>query len=551
MTLFGRLDIAYPDGQRESRHLRGARVTVGSASACSIQLAKDSVADVHFRLEASQAGVTITDLGSPSGTMVAGKRIPAHRTIRLADTASIAAGPLQLTFYKHSDSPTILSPALNEAAQPVSIGFHACLEHAHATVFPASSVTVPLSITNTRDSDAEFRVEASGPPDCWIKPNNLAFPLPAREATKLQFLIKPERRSDIPPQSIPLHIQITRLDESRQVLRLQGMIELGGYGGLSLAIDPPASIEKGGFQVVLLNQGNEPLSLALECNDPHSNLSLRLSQTALTLPPGGRAHVTGSANRRRPLLGVKREQPFSILAIAQNPAGYLVPLPASLSVSPVVSRPLAAALAAIFLAVIVVASLLFYQPPAPVITDLSLSSSLVAQGTPIQISWSAERAQRYVIEVDRAPIAELPGGATSFTLDTQEYSDPVDIALIAQAGETTVILSRSLDIYRPVSVKRFFTDRRSMLRNVTSSLTVRWTVEGAVSLQVSRPLEFVIVSESRPAESNGELVLRGAPPADFSIRLSAMDEMGNITQRALQITVRDPECAPRGDAFPL
>ncbi|MCY3780329.1 MAG: FHA domain-containing protein [Chloroflexi bacterium] len=550
MTLFGRLDITYPDGKREQHQLRGSRITVGSASACTVQLANKSVADIHFRLEAGDGGVTITDLDSAAGTVVDGQRIPANRPRPLADTTRIAIGALQLTFYKHSDSPTISIPALSEMTQPASAGFRAHLENDQATVFPASNITVPLSITNTSDRDAEFRVEASGLPDNWIKPKNLAFPLPAREATQLQFLIKPDRRSDIPPQTFPLHIQITRLDETQQVLRLVGTIELGGFGGLSLAVDPPVCKDKGSFQLYLFNQGNEALSLVLECSDPDSKLDIQLSQTALTLPPGGRSQVAGTVRwRRRPLLGDKREQPFILLAKAKNPTGYRVPLPASVSVTPVASRRLAASLAAIFFALIVAAALIIFQPPAPVITDMSLSGSQVAQGTPVQISWSAEHAQRYVIEVDRVPIAELPGDASAYTLDTREYSDPVGIALIAQGGETTVIRSRSLDIYKPVAVNRFYTDRTSMLRNVIGGLTVRWAVEGAVSLDVAGPLDFDIVGESRASDSSGELMLRGAPLADFEILLSARDEIGNITRRAIQIAIRDPECSPHSDTL--
>ena len=528
--------------------MRGAEITVGRANTCSIQLADESVADFHFRLNASKGAVTITALNSVAGTFVDGKRVPANRPRPLRDTTTIAIGPLQLIFYKHSDSPTISMPALSEQTQPALTSFRASLENVQVTVFPASSLAVPLSITNTSDSDAEFRVEVSGLPDDWVKPKKLTFPLPAQEATQLQFLIKPGRRSDTPPQPFPLNINITRLDEAQQNLRLIGIIKLGGFGGLSLALDPPVCRDKGDFNLYLLNQGNEPLHLALECIDIKSRLDLRLSQTAVTLPPGGRVQVAGNVrSRRRPLVGKTQELPFVIVAKAENPTGYCVPLPASVSVKPLVSSRIAALLIAVIFATTVLVASILFQLPEPVITSISISESQVAQGRPVQLSWSAEHAQRYVIEVDRVPVAELPANASSYTLDTRAYNAIIHIALIAQGGDRTDIESRRLDIYEPVTITQFYADRTSMLRKVTATLRIRWEVKGAVSLDITRPLGFETVSEAHTSNSLGELTLRGAPPADFEILLSATDEIGNITRRAIKIAIRDPECSPHSD----
>lgn len=549
MTLFGRLDVLFPDGQRESHQLRGHQITVGRDHSCSIQLANDSIANFHLRLLADEKGVTITDLQSSTGALVDGKRLPADTPQPLRDTAIIAVGPLQLTFYKRSDNPTIVMPPLGQKTQPLLTGFRANLEAARYTVFPASSVTIPLSITNSSDADAEFRVEISGLPEDWVKPARLTFPLPADEATQLQFLVKPARRPDIPPQPFPFEATVTRLDESPAQLRLNGVIELGGYGGLSLAIEPALCHDKRSFTLFLLNQGNQALNLSLACHDRQSKLDVRLSQSALTLPPAGRAQVAGVVqSRRRPLIGKSQILPFFVTVKAGNPAEYAVPLPASVYIKPRLSRQSAALLAAIALIIAAFIALLAYQPPQPAIIRFALSESQVAQGTPVQLSWNAEHAQRFVIEVDRIPIADLPANASTHSLDTRDYSDPIHIALIARHNNATAIESRHLDVYAPVTVTHFYADRTTMLRNVIGTLTVRWEIEGAVSLDLSRPLGFETVTEARTAESRGELVLRGAPLSEFEILLSAKDELGNTTQQTIQISARDPECSPRSDA---
>ena len=357
MTLFGRLDIQYPDGRLESLQLRGDKITVGSAKTNSIRIADVSVSDRHFRLNPGTDGVFITDLNSILGTTVNGRRIPADTPLLLRETEVIAVGPLKLTFYHYSDSPTVSMPALSDQTQPALTGFRASLDHAQFKVFPASSATLSLSIANTSAADAKFRVETSGLPDDWVKPDRLVFPLPAYEDTQLQFLIKPARRPEFTPRHFQLNINITRLEEPQQTLRLIAIVELGGFGGLSLALDPPVCNDGDSFSLYLLNQGNEPLSLLLESYDLESSLDLRLAQSAIRLHPGSRAQVDGEVHsQRRPLVGKTREIPFALLAKADNPTGYRVALPARVSIKPYLSNRAATQLIALFGIVAVIAA---------------------------------------------------------------------------------------------------------------------------------------------------------------------------------------------------
>ena len=134
-----------------------------------------------------------------------------------------------------------------------------------------------------------------------------------------------------------------------------------------------------------------------------------------------------------------RELPFALLAKADNPTGYSVALPARVSVKPYLSSRAAALLIALIATLALVAALVLFQPPEPEISSVTLSEAQVAQGTPVQLVWTSEHAQRFVIEVNRAAVAELPADTSSYSLDTSEHFDPIDIALIAQRGEMTVI----------------------------------------------------------------------------------------------------------------
>lgn len=440
--------------------------------------------------------------------------------------------------------------ATSDETQPALPAVLAQLEQRRVTVFPGSRATVRVTVSNPSYAAADFLVEALGLPADWIKPASLRFPLPAHETTQLQFLIKPERRAEIAPQTFELDVLVSRLDDPARSAMLSCAVELGGFGGLSCHLDPPTCQNGGGVNLYLLNQGNEALHLELAGHDPQSRLEFRLSQTALSLPPGGRAQVRAQVlARRRPILGKTSQVPFAIIAKAAKVADYQAPLPASLIVKPRLSRPVAALLLMLGLAMAVIVAALAYQPPIPSIVSFSAPDEPVARGLVVKLAWHAENASGYRIEVAGERLVALPSDASSFQLDTSAYSQPVDIALIAEGGAAAATESRRLDIYEPVQIAEFYADRRSMLRGVFGALTIRWTVGGAQALDISPPPGFEVVSASAQANPSGWLTLRGAPEAAIKARLRAIDERGNATERILQVDIRDPECSPRQDVW--
>ena len=550
MAVFGRLDVLYPDGHTASHQLEGEGLTVGSSTSDAIRIDDGTVAPSHFRLDVVSDAVSITDLGSDSGTFVAGRRLQSEVPRQMRAVENIRVGALRLTYYQRSDSPTVAMPALAEQTRPAAIEFRARLEHGEYTVFPASSATVSMDVTNRGRHDARFRVEASGLPDDWVQPGKVVFQLPAAESTQIQFHIRPARRSDMAPGDYPLTVTVTRLGDVEQIQQLVALVKLGGYSGLSLAVAPAVCHDDEPFSLFLLNQGNQPLELALALRDPQDRLAKELTQDQVELPPGGRRRISGKVKaRRRSLIGKPVEIPFALVAQSQDPSVYIVAAPARLCVQPRWSYRAAVLAVAAVIAILLVAAAVFVQPPEPEIISFGLSHSQVARGTPVRLDWTAANAQQYVIEVDRVRVAELSGDAQTFMLDTAEYIDPVEIALIALQGNITDIDTRALDVYQPVIVSRFEADKSVMLRRVTESLIVRWEATGAVSVEITRPLAFETVRESAATAMRGEIVVRGAPKADFELKLKAEDEIGTVVERNITVSVKEPECVPLHDTL--
>ena len=508
-----------------------------------------SLAARHLRFSRAGNSVYLTSLDGLYSTMVDGEPAPLNEPQQLREVCHIRAGQLRIVFNQSSEEPTVPMAAISDATQPTAAHFRAKLEGGKVKVWQFSAATTVLSITNLNDTDGLFRLEMSGLPSEWTSPNDLTFSVAGRDAVDLLLQVKPTRRHDCAPGEYPLIITVRQLDGGQEAVQLVLLVEVGGVGGLSAAVDPPCLRARESFNLVLLNLGNEELTLHLGNHDPSHQLRVKLEQDALRLSAGERVVISALAEpRRRPLLGKQVDYSFALMAKARAPGNYIVALPVNIIVKPILDyRALFAAAFLIVILVLAPAALL-YQPPQPAIASFTLSEETVAQGKAVELSWSAAEALGYTIEVDGLPIAELPADASRYTLETMDYIDPVDIALIAINRDSIDKRSRRLNVYQPVIVRRFEAAKSSLLRGIANDLTINWRVEGAVALDIAPPARFTIVQED-VAGDDGEMVIAGAPADDFEIILRAEDEIGGRTTRAIPITVRDPECTPIRDTL--
>ena len=439
--------------------------------------------------------------------------------------------------------------AISDATQPTTAHFRARLEIGKVKVWQFSAASASLSVTNLGDRDGLFRLEMSGLPSEWTSPNGLTFSVAGSDAVDLLLQVKPKRSHDCAPGEYPLIITVRQLDGGEESVQLVLLVEVGGVGGLSAAVDPSRLRAREPINLVLLNLGNEELTLQFGFHDPSRQLRVKLAQDALRLRAGERAVISALAEpRRRPLLGKPVDYSFALLAQARAPGDYVVALPATITVKPILDyRALVAAAISIAVLFSALAALL-YQPPQPAIASFTLSDETVAQGNPVILSWSAGQALRYVIEVNGLPIAELPAEASRYTLETQGYIGPIDIALVALNGDAIDRQSRRLNVYQPVIVRKFEAAKSSLLRGIRSNLTISWNIEGAVALDIALPSGFATVHRQVSGD-DGEIVIAGVPADDFEIIVTAEDETGGKTTHAIPIAVRDPECTPIRDTL--
>lgn len=363
MTVYGRIDLQYPDGRSETYRLGEDAITIGSAAENTIQALNAGMAPRHLRIQLIAEAFFLTNLAPDHHTTIDDAPAPVDEPTPIPDVARIRAGELSIVFYRSSDNPTVAMNRISNATQAAGVGFRAELESNGVRVWQYSSASQALKVTNTTDKLALFRVETAGLPAEWTSPDSLTFSVDGNDAIELLFQVKPTPARELPPGEYPLVITVRRLDEPPGAVQLVLLIHLGAVGGLSAALDPPSQQAGSPFSLRLRNLGNDDLRLRLRPRQDGRELQIKLAQKALVLAPGESAAISCIAEWRRPILGKRSNLTFALLAEADKPNDFVVALPANITFTPLVEwRALIAAALATAIAILALATLL-YQPP--------------------------------------------------------------------------------------------------------------------------------------------------------------------------------------------
>jgi pSer/pThr/pTyr-binding forkhead associated (FHA) protein len=540
MAVFGRLDVFYPDGHVETYPLSGDTVSVGRAEGNTIALETDTISRYHFSITQQDGVVQLTDLDSANGTYIDGTELNSNNPYLLDDVEEIQIGHLRIIYHPGSDSATIpVSPLTDDSTQPSNMGFRVSLETSQVDVWPASSSSVEIAVTNSGDSEQQFQIVSSGLPETWAKFNRPFMMIDGLDTTYVLLNIKPSRRADIPPQDYPVEIRVSPLDQPDKFIQLELIVSLKGFNGFGMALSPEVIHSDDDIHLYMLNQGNETLTVNVSGNDPTQQLAFELPTGDVQLAPGQRTQVTGKVKpRNRPLVGNAIDIPFAMVVKADTDSAYIAAVPGKVHVQPRLANWMLGTIGGILVATVLVLFVFLSQTPEPKIQEFSISESQVQQGTPIELSWSASDSQTYHIEVNRVPVADLSTDITTYTLNTSSYTDPIEVALIAVNGDLQDIKKEQVEVYEPATIHSFDVAPLELVRNVSSTLVLSWSVSGSVSTYVVYPDGF----SQQDTGATDNMVLLGVPDSDFGLILSVEDEIGTKSESSVDITTVDPEC---------
>lgn len=546
---YARLDIYWPDGKIESYLLEAPTVTVGRASDNTIVLDTETVSRHHFSITHTSSSTYLNDLESENGVIIDGKPLKSYEAHMLDGVEELQVGFLRIVYHPMDESVTVPMKSADFDTQRSSANteFAVSLDVSQVDVWPASSASAELAITNHLSQPRRFSIKISGMPSEWIRVNRPELELSAQDTTYVLINIKPPRRPDVRPQDYTITIEVTPKDRTESTLRATLPVRLHGFGGFGMQLSTQ-TVEPGTpLMLTLQNFGSEELTIALSGRSKDNSLQARFSMPRVTLAAGSRSQVkVDVVPTQRPWVGQPRTSSFVVVAQAQNASRFIAAQEAQAVITPKFTPlMMASALAGLAIVVALLAIVLsaLRGSAAPTLENLRVNRTDLTPGEDFTLSWDATNAELYRISINQVLVAEVPGNQRSITLSTADYTDDITVAVVALNGERSVLRQLVVDITVPLRIVSFTSEPTRLVRNVISGLALSWDAQGAQAVSISGLEGFTNAPIPDELAAQGQLnTLTGYAVEPLNLALTARDERGNTISQTIRVDVTDAIC---------
>ncbi len=546
---YARLDIYWPDGKIESYLLEASTVTVGRDPSNTIVLDTETISRHHFSITHTSSSTYLNDLESENGVIIDGKPLKSYEAHMLEGVEELQVGILRIVYHPMDENVTVPMQSADFDTQRSSANteFAVQMDVNQVDVWPASSASAELAITNHLNHPRRFSIKISGMPSEWIRVNRPELELAAQDTTYILINIKPPRRPEVRPQDYTITIEIMPKDRTESTLRATLPVRLHGFGGFGMQLATEIVEPNTPLLLPLQNLGNEELTVALSGRSKDNAVQTRFSMPRMTLAAGSRSQVKVEViPTQRPWLGQPRTSSFVIIAQAQNASRFLAAQEAQALILPKLT-PLMAASALAGLAIVVALMAIVWgvlrSSAAPTLENLQVNRTPLAPGEEFILSWDSTNAELYRVSINQVLVAEVPGSQRSVTLSTADHTDDITVAVVALNGERSVMRQLVVDISVPLRIVSFTSEPSVLVRHVISELTLLWDVQGAQTVSLSGLESFTNAPIPDELTAQGQLnSLTGYATEPLNLALTARDERGSTISQTIRVDVIDATC---------
>ena len=553
---YGRLDVFWPDGLLKTYLLTEPNVSVGRSAGNTIALDTDTISRYHLSISQKEDAVYITDLDSANGTYIDGVKLTVNEAHQLYGGEEIMMGELRLIYHDLDENPTRPIIVPEEATRRIELeegDFRLDLEGPEIPISPGAHTSAEVTITNTGDKAERYVVEVSGVPREWVRIDRSELEVAPKKSADVMISFKPLRRSDSKPGDYPVHVTVRPKGGANHALRATVMLHVLPYSGFGMALETAHIAAGDRFRLHVHNQGSDTLPLTLMGRDLTGGLRFNLAGTQLTLAPGQRLLVQGQVfTKQRPLFGSAREYPFDLVVRSGDASGFLVSARGHVTEKPPLPSWAMYAIGGIALAlvalIVIGLAVLLRPAPQPTINALMLSSTRVAQGEPLSLSWSAENESSVVILLNGTPVATAEPDVNSAQVDTSALTGTVlvGVSVLNSSGEASA--TEQVEVYPPLQTSYFNVEPSPLVRYVNQTMTLNWSVPNAQSTQLVGIETFSTTSIESAYGATGSISVTGMLTGDqTTVTLIANDAFGQTLQEPLTLMTIDPQCSAQSD----
>jgi eukaryotic-like serine/threonine-protein kinase len=344
------LIVAFGQATPVTYPLRGSTITLGRAEDNDVVLTEGAVSRRHARLERTERGWAVTDLGSTNGTFLEDNRLLPEVVESWAEGQTLRLGSYFLRWQAGQPAGTVAAAAAvpgTEAVGRTALGTTearsrsgnvvAGIDPARVRARPGTRTALNVELLNDGMTVDHLRVSLNGLPAAWYSLPQDSVQLLPGAAARLGITLHPPRRPDTRAGSHPFEVVVesTAAPAERAVVR--SALEVEAYEQFLLDVQPADLQDGETARILLANQGNGPVTVTLSGRDPAGSVLFSSPQREVTVPAGSQAEMPLRITaRRRPLVGSPQVLPFTVEA--RTAAGESRSAPGRLAVAPRLPR---------------------------------------------------------------------------------------------------------------------------------------------------------------------------------------------------------------------
>jgi hypothetical protein len=308
---FGRFQVRLAGGGTAEFPLDIPAATIGSAAGSTIQIDDPSVAARHARVVVESGRVMIEDLGSESGTFIAGERIVPGQPRLLEAGQQLRIGNAEAIYLPPAVAPvasaaTADEPAVTGGAVRISVS------GPPSPVQPGDAVFATITVQNRGHVVDQLAVSIPDLPAEWLTFSNPTISLLPGQSDEVTVVIRVPRDPSAPAGE-RLFTAIATSSRPGESATAGGQFTIARFEDARVALEPVQG--KGDFHVRAANAGNAVVAYGLSGSDDEERFEYEFDPPAVTLQPGDESRVAlkVSSGKRR-TFGKQEIRPFRVLA---------------------------------------------------------------------------------------------------------------------------------------------------------------------------------------------------------------------------------------------
>lgn len=365
-TSMDELIITHRDAAPQFLTLDKPSLLIGRDENSDIQLDGQAISRQHARIERTDDGWRIVDLGSTNGSYLGGARLEANSIAEWQSGHPLQVGAFTLQWQSTQDATggqtLVLMPeqvgAINQILQPQpDAAISVVLDTYQVLLVPGDSESIKIGLLSSADFSKQIVLEIDGVPDSWVELSQTTVTLLPKkhQSVTLTFSL---------PASSPLHaakrrftLTLRNTQEPQFINTVTGSVNIEATRRFNLKLSPKQIENRGRAELLIMNDGNISTEYRVNREPAGHNVRVAGSVWDVSLMPSAASTLIFEISaENRPLFGSPSSTSYQFTVSDSD--GKTQSASGELSIQPVVPAWMIGA-AAVLLTILVVLLLLF------------------------------------------------------------------------------------------------------------------------------------------------------------------------------------------------